>query len=248
MHVYFIRHAQSENNALWSSNGNREGRSADPHITELGKKQANLIAEYLPQCLLDDQMYPININTQSGTLQYQSKPSGNIFLYSSLFIRSVETGLVIADKMKTPLRGFIDIHESGGVFKEDIDSGALVGCPGKSRKYFEENYPNMILPDGLTNSGWWNKSFEERPERRKRAKRVLKFLYDSHKGKNDTVIMISHQGFYNFLLREIFEVPLDSENWFELYNTAITYMQFRTSFINLVYQNNTNFLPKELIT
>jgi len=244
MHLYFIRHAQSKNNALWSNTGSRAGRSDDPHITKLGKEQAELLANYLPQRIHKDRQC-LPIAQPENENDYIDQPSGNTFLYCSLYLRAIETGFYLANAMNIPLRGYIDIHENGGVFRIDQLTGEYIGTSGKSRSYLQKHYPSLQLPPGLGEEGWWNKPFEERPERRARAKRVLDFLLAEHKPNNDTVVMVSHQGFYNYLLREVFAVPLESENWFELYNTAISYIQFRAGFINIVYHNNYEFLPAD---
>jgi len=47
MQLYFIRHAQSINNALWQENGHNNGRKADPLITEIGKQQAERVGAFL---------------------------------------------------------------------------------------------------------------------------------------------------------------------------------------------------------
>jgi bisphosphoglycerate-dependent phosphoglycerate mutase len=47
MQLYIIRHGQSVNNALWSTTGSNENRVEDPELTEMGKRQAELVADYL---------------------------------------------------------------------------------------------------------------------------------------------------------------------------------------------------------
>ena len=49
MQFYFIRHGQSENNALWERTGSSEGRSEDPELTALGHRQAKRLAQFLRQ-------------------------------------------------------------------------------------------------------------------------------------------------------------------------------------------------------
>ena len=58
MRLYYIRHAQSENNALWDQTGSDEGRKHDPSLTELGWEQAMRAAHFvcglsIPQ-IMDD--------------------------------------------------------------------------------------------------------------------------------------------------------------------------------------------------
>ena len=47
MQLYFIRHGQSENNALWDRAGPREERCPDPELTDLGHEQARRLARFL---------------------------------------------------------------------------------------------------------------------------------------------------------------------------------------------------------
>jgi 2,3-bisphosphoglycerate-dependent phosphoglycerate mutase len=49
MQLYFIRHAQSANNALWAGTGSDEGRSHDPELTDTGKKQAGYLAKFFKE-------------------------------------------------------------------------------------------------------------------------------------------------------------------------------------------------------
>ena len=55
MQFYFIRHAQSSNNALYDSTGSWDGRSADPELTEMGWQQARALADYLQRSPADPQ-------------------------------------------------------------------------------------------------------------------------------------------------------------------------------------------------
>ena len=47
MQLYFIRHGQSTNNALWDSTSEEKVRVEDPELTDIGKKQAQHLAEYI---------------------------------------------------------------------------------------------------------------------------------------------------------------------------------------------------------
>ena len=47
MHLYIIRHAQSANNELYATTGGSKGRQADPPLTELGHRQAQVLARAL---------------------------------------------------------------------------------------------------------------------------------------------------------------------------------------------------------
>ena len=58
MHVYLIRHAQSENNVLTSDSLHR--RKVDPDLTELGYRQRDALADFLAnEAELGDQPFAI---------------------------------------------------------------------------------------------------------------------------------------------------------------------------------------------
>src|SRR5215213_7908064 len=105
MQLYFIRHGQSANNALWDNTGGSKGRSEDPELTEVSRRQAALLAQYLSE-------------------------NGNRFgfthLYTSLMIRSVETAIAVGQSLNLPVHAWEDIHESGGIY-QDQDNGEPIG-------------------------------------------------------------------------------------------------------------------------
>jgi 2,3-bisphosphoglycerate-dependent phosphoglycerate mutase len=264
MQLYYIRHAQSENNLLWDRTGDNLGRSHDPQLTETGKRQAETLAQFLAGCTsrpLDRAKLGDAANDPQNALGF-----GLTHIYTSLMLRAVATGTAVANALNLPLVAWPDLHEGGGIYLEDEESGLLVGLPGNPRSYFEQHYPNLVLPDSLGESGWWNRPFEERPDRRRRAWRVWKELLQRHGETDDRVALISHGGFYNHLLSIILhygsgdkqtpEMPddlaLTQEThpgaWFAMNNTAISRMDFTPREVRLVYSNRIDFLPYELVT
>jgi 2,3-bisphosphoglycerate-dependent phosphoglycerate mutase len=163
-------------------------------------------------------------------------------------IRSIETGLPLAQALNLSLVAWKDLHETGGIFYIDEKQEECIGLPGKARSYFAEHYPGLRLPDDLGEDGWWNRSFETREERPQRAQRVFDELLARHGGTEDRVALIGHAGFYNHLLRAILELPDPNDHWFFKNNVAITRVDFRAESTNVVYTNRLDFLPSEMIT
>jgi len=66
--------------------------------------------------------------------------------------------------------------------------------------------------------------------------------------------VISHGGFYNYLLKNLLMLPELDRVWFVLHNGAITRIDFRDPEaegvrpIALVYTNRVDYLPSELVT
>jgi 2,3-bisphosphoglycerate-dependent phosphoglycerate mutase len=239
MRFYFIRHGQSINNAIYDATGGSEGRSEDPHLTEIGQQQARWLADFIRAK-----------DTQASGLEQTPKRDyfGFTHLYTSLTLRSVQTGTTVSEALKIPLVAWPEIHESGGIYLEDPASGALIGLPGNTRSFFQEHFPKLVLPDSLTDEGWWNRPYESKEERQVRAKNVLQVLLERHGGTDDRVGIVSHGGFYVHLIREIFGVE-GEKIWFFLSNTGISRIDFNPDGVAvLVYHNRTDHLSDQLLT
>jgi 2,3-bisphosphoglycerate-dependent phosphoglycerate mutase len=239
MKLYFIRHGQSTNNALWAQNGPPEERSEDPELTALGRRQAALLARFLGR------------DGGEKVPAYNPKDIGGFgitHLYCSPMIRAVDTAMYIAKALDLQPRAWRDLHETGGIFLADVESGEPVGLPGHKRAYFRERYPELILSDQLHEEGWWNRPFEGRAERRQRAQRVFEQLMERHGGSEDRVALVSHAGFYNYLMGAILGLIEPDGHFFVMDNAAVTRIQFEEDRTLIVYSNRTGFLPDELIT
>jgi 2,3-bisphosphoglycerate-dependent phosphoglycerate mutase len=240
MQLYYIRHAQSENNALWDRTGADHGRSEDPRLTEVGIQQANLLAEYLARAKNRD-IHDRQDTQDSGGIQITH-------LYSSLMERSVITGTAVSQATGIPLQGWVDLHETGGIYLWDEVKEERVGLPGKTPTYFKTRYPEFMLPDDVAHDGWWNRSFELDEEQIPRAKRVIQRLLELHGDTEDRVAMVSHGGFFNVFMTALLRLEVKQHIWFTMNNAAITRIDFRSSANYVVYTNRANFLPADLIT
>jgi len=240
LQLLFVRHAQSQNNDLWVQTQSNLGRSDDPELTDLGKSQTRHLAEFLSKCLNSDH----STSADSGDL----KTSAKIYLYCSLMIRSIQTGLILSKALKLPLLADLEIHENGGIYLENETTGELVGLPGKTRSFFEQHFPSLVLPPEMPNGGWWERPFEERTARYPRAQKVLKKMLEKHAAVNDTVILVGHAGFYNTLLKTILQMPQDISVMFKLLNAAVTFVQFDEDYLKIHYMNRNDFLPKNLVS
>lgn len=239
MQLYFIRHAQSENNQMWSDTGSSAGRSEDPGITDLGCRQADQLAEFIhshhpvmPASLYDE------INARGIGLTH---------LYTSLMARAILTGHAVAEKIGLPLLGFVDVHEAGGIYLDDEETGEPRGQAGKTPDELLRMSPRLILPE-INPAGWWNRPFEDREARINRAKRALADLLERHSGTGDRIAIFSHAAFYNYFLTAIFGLDERLPTWFYLNNTGITRIDFDEQGVMLVYSNRTEHLPADMLT
>jgi len=245
MQLYFIRHGQSENNLLWDQTGSDAGRSSDPELTDVGRQQAAHLAAFLAA--------PGVAGGNSVAASHNLSGFHLTHLYCSPMLRAIETALPVARALGLPLVVWEDLHETGGIFYTDVETQAQIGLPGTTRAGFVARFPELLLPEGDWDSGWWNRPFEPYAERPLRARRVLQTLLERHGDTDDRVAMVSHAGFYNHLLRAILDLPAEAPVWLELQNTAVTRIDFQPEMlplepIRLVYTNRVDFLPKSLLT
>ncbi len=242
MQLYYIRHAQSENNALWLETGTHNWRTEDPDLTPTGYEQALLLARHLGRSPMERALPVSDWNPQN------IDGFGITHLYCSLMIRAVVTGTIIARELDLPLVAWEDLHEAGGIAQLDIETGERTGLPGRNRAYFKTHYPDLILPESLGEEGWWNRPYEERAQRPVRARRVLRELLDRHGDSDDRVAFISHGAFFFYLMNAILDLPPEPPVWFYMENTAISRINFSEEGTAVVYSNSTCHLPRELVT
>ena len=240
MQLYFIRHGQSENNFLWDTTGGSDGRVEDPELTGVGKLQARYLAEFLQGKAQSD-----NTNSKNTVM---GKNIHLTHLYSSMMVRAVNTGMIVSNQLELPLIAWKDLHETGGVYLDDIETCLPVGRSGLNRDAFQKRFPAFELPGWLGGDGWWNRPFEDEVERSVRAQRFISDLLHRHGNSDDHVAVFSHAGFYNEFIRALWHIPPEIEGWFHLNNTGVTRIDFLNNHVNVVYMNRTEFLPSNMIT
>ena len=167
-------------------------------------------------------------------------------------VRAMDTAKAIAEAIDMTPVIWEEIHETGGVWHKDDVSGDRVGLPGENRAYYEKRYPNFVLPDTLGEHGWWNRPFEDVSNFSERAKRVVTTLKETHGGTDDRVAIVSHGGFYNYLLAKLLKMSISRPPhvWFTMNNTAITRFDFDEDIdrVRIAYHNRVDFLPVALVT
>lgn len=255
MHLYFIRHAQSANNDLYTRTGGSEGRAADPPLTDLGHRQARLLAQHLAQAHDGD-------FARLGRLvgEYAARQNrlgyGLTHLYCSLMTRAVQTAGYVAVVTGLPLVGWPEVHERGGLHLLDEESGEEVGVPGPNRAEFMEKFPSLTLPDAIGDLGWWSRPMETADEATLRARVVWTQLLERHGDTDDRVAIVSHAGFFQSLMNVLLggdaqpTLPAVGkfELWYGISNTAINRIECGDGAVVVRYLNRVDFLPDELVT
>ena len=247
MELYFIRHAQSENNLLWAETGSAVGRKADPLLTAVGHQQAQRLAQFVAR--------PLQSSDKNGADYHNHLGIGLTHLYCSLMVRTIQTGMYVAQACQLPLTALPDLHEVTGLYLEDETTGERKGVPGPNRAEFLEQFPDLILPEEIGEAGWWSRPPEPRDETMVRAQTVWATLREKHGGTDDRVAIISHGGFYQRFMTAVYKLPpthlsQDSAHRyrFAINNVGITRLVLGDEFTGIAYQNRVDFLPAELVT
>ena len=232
---------------LFAETGGNNGRLADPELTELGEEQAQLLAQHMAQPLTDYDGHILDYQNRFGF--------GLTHLYCSLMIRAIETGRAVARACQLPLVAWPEIHERGGIYLLNPATDEREGLPGNNRTYLTIRFPELVLPDEIDEVGWWNRPAETLVEADVRAQLVLDQLLARHGGTEDRVGIVSHGGFFQAFTAVCLNMPatltyLDGERTsrFGINNVSISRFAFMEQTIDVIYLNNTRFLPVEYLT
>ncbi|MDX1991151.1 MAG: histidine phosphatase family protein [bacterium] len=246
MELTIIRHGQSVNNAL---NEDQVLRVFDPELTEIGKQQAACTADYLKtgEHLEKLVMIPLDSPERAEHHPYQFT-----HLYCSAMHRAMQTAQPIASAVGLKPSIWLDIHEHGGIYLEK--EGVVTGYGGRTRLQILEEFPDYVIPDLLTDEGWWNpvQGKEDYAGASGRAIRVASELRQralNEATAADRIILVSHGTFIDALIKALlFNLPNDRYfHWH--YNCAMTRLDLLNDGRVLVrYINRVSHLPKELIT
>ena len=125
MELFIIRHGQSANNAL----PNIRDREVDPPLTELGERQAEIVAGYL----VNGETHDIPASSTNNSRFQMRKGFGINALFSSAMYRSLQTVQPIAKSLGLAPQIWVDLHEEGGMYRDHGGAEGVVGYPGRTR-------------------------------------------------------------------------------------------------------------------
>jgi broad specificity phosphatase PhoE len=243
MQLYIIRHAQSTNNAA-----SDKERTFDPSLTEIGFRQAELVADYLAHSTPpDDQIF--QAYSQNG--HAPAYGFGITRLYCSPMRRALLTVQPISAALGLAPEVWIDIHEHGGIYLDYPDERGTVGFPGMTRAEITDQFGHYLLPEGLTDQGWWNPTYgmESTEASIERAGKVAASLHAQAAASQERIGIVTHGTFANHLIYAIFDQKPGRRLFYFHYNTAITRIDFyKDGSLGLVYLNRIGHLPLELVT
>jgi broad specificity phosphatase PhoE len=245
MDLYIIRHAQSTNNALPIEVEERD-RVCDPLLTELGRRQAELLAEHLTTGS-DGWSEVASADPEAGS-GAGPRRYGITRLVCSPMKRTLLTTQPVGRALGLRPEIWLNIHEHGGIYLDHGAPAGRVGYPGITRRELSAQFPDYSAPDGLTDQGWWRDGFEAWDVCLARAARVAHRLHE-RRATDERVAMITHGAFASALIMALVGTPPDAGVHFSHHNTGISLIRFRPDGgIRLRYLNRVPHLEPELIT
>jgi 2,3-bisphosphoglycerate-dependent phosphoglycerate mutase len=232
MELYIIRHGQSTNNALTSA----VGRSQDPGLTDIGVRQAEALAAHLA-------------NGCCPETDYEKRTGYNFdTLYCSAMQRALLTAQPVAAALGLKPEVWVETHEQGGIYL-DSDNGERIGYSGMTRGEILERFPDYVLPDSITDEGWWNQGYESLAGATGRAVAVAEIMVERARHSNEHLGLISHGMFVNLLIKALFNQLPTPTSYYQHYNTGITRIDIRPDgFVILRYFNRISHLTPDLVT
>lgn len=232
MELYIIRHGQSTNNAL----GTSVGRVHDAPLTEIGLQQAEALAAHLAAG-----PYPESLWENRAGYHFDH-------LYCSAMQRALQTAAPVSKALGIRPEVWVDVHEQGGIYL-DGDDGQSIGYPGMTRAEILERFPDYVLPDNVTESGWWNRDYESVGMAAGRAIAVAEILVERSRAGDERIALISHGMFVSLLIKALLNQLPNPATYYHHYNTGITRLDIQPGApLILRYLNRTNHLPPDLIT
>lgn len=247
MELYIIRHGQSLNNAVGED---QKLRVQDPELTPIGHQQAQHVGSFLKDGANLERLVLIPPDSPDRDAP---QPFGITHLYCSAMHRALQTARPIGLALGLPPHIWLDIHEHGGIYLDQPD-GTTLGYGGRTRSQVVAEFDGYVLPDGLTEDGWWKPEYgcEDMPDAQARAIRVAGEL--RRRALNEAtaahrVALVTHGTFIDGLIKALLgNLPTDRYfHWH--YNCAITRIDLLSDGrLILRYVNRVTHLPPALIT
>lgn len=241
MDLYLIRHAQSYNNAL----PDERERVCDPDLTDLGRRQAELLAIHLAT---GRDLHPQPTRPWNAPFSANGHGYGIQRLFTSAMRRALQTARPIGRALGLRPEVWLDIHEHGGIWLDHGPEIGILGHGGITRSELQAGFPDYLVPDEITEEGWWHGGQESLEAAAGRAARVAATLR-SWAPSDEKIAIITHGAFATLLLRAILGEPVVQPVYYHLDNASISLIRFRANGeISVRYLNRLDHLPPDMIT
>ena len=122
--------------------------SVDPPLTELGLRQAELVAKHLANGI-DHETHAIEGQPADAPLNGMRISR----LYCSAMLRALQTAQIIGAALGLAPQVWVDVHEEGGMWLDHGEVEGIRGYPGMTRAEIAERFPECVLPDADHRAG-----------------------------------------------------------------------------------------------
>lgn len=219
MHLYLIRHAESENNAR-----PEHERIEDPPITQRGVLQAGCLAQWIAQLPLD-------------------------LLLVSPFRRALQTVVPALGYKSIPIEVSTDIVERGGCYRgwqQENWSGAAGFTPHDILSLIPDA---QVDPRITGSGWWACKPRESDADALRRACDFKARLETFHAPVQKHLAVVTHAEFQRLLLVELLRSQgVAGHHWGAICNAGITCLTYQDQRWQLQWLNSVSHLPHELVT
>jgi broad specificity phosphatase PhoE len=165
-------------------------------------------------------------------------------------LRTLQTAEPVGQALDLPVEVWVEIHEHGGMFMDYGDERGSVGLPGLTRADMLAQFAGYVLPDAVTEQGWWNPAsgIEDITGCQARAIRVAGALR-SQAASAQQIALVTHGTFADCLIKAFLNMLPGDDKHFQHYNTGITRLDFRADGrVYLRYVNRIEHLSPELVS
>ncbi len=219
MHLYLIRHAESENNAKAE-----QQRVEDPAITSRGERQALALANWLT------------------TLR------PNVVI-SSPFRRALQTAAPAVERLACSLEIWGDVFERGGCYRgwhaENYQGADGLGHAG----IFQLTPTAILDPTLHPAGWWQCRPRERDEQTNQRAVAVKRRLEERFADREMRMVVITHAEFQRILLGQLLaDFDIDVGRLGPICNAGVTHLEWRKATWQLRWFNAVTHLPTSLIT
>ncbi len=197
-----------------------EKRVEDPPLTEVGQQQAQRLAQWIVRLRLTR-------------------------LITSPFLRTLQTTEPVRQIIDLAPSIWVELHEQGGCMA-GTSPQVMQGRPGMTREEIADEFPGYEIPPEIDGAGWWkSQPYESVESASQRACRLVARVQRELASTDHRVAMIAHNRLIQLVLENCLTdtAPLD-----ELYNTSVTKLNVTPQAVRLVYLNQVEHLPDQLVT
>jgi broad specificity phosphatase PhoE len=152
--------------------------------------------------------------------------------------RALQTARPLGEALDLAPEVWVDVHEQ---------VRAMETYAGSTRQRIQSAFPDYVLPDEITQEGWWNRAGESPSECMERAIRVAEALRDRAEF-DETLAIVSHARFIDSLLKAFLNQLPGSDCWYHHFNTGISRLGLGGRRLDIRYLNRVDHLPPTLVS